>query len=277
METQDIITAWFLTTGIQLLVVVLVALVAHVLAQHVIAQSIRRLVTRGRHSAEAEEKREETLIQVAQGAFAIIIWLIALLMVLSELGVAIGPLLAAAGVVGIAVGFGGQYLIRDLFTGFFIIVENQYRVGDTVCFDTTCGSVESISLRMTTLRDLDGTLHHVPHGEIRTVSNLSKFFSRINLDIGVAYDSDLEKVIAILNTVGTSLAEDVDWKEDIVKAPQFLRVDDFADSAIMLKIVGDTKPGKQWAVAGELRKRIKIAFDVAKIEIPFPQRVIRKG
>jgi small conductance mechanosensitive channel len=198
-------------------------------------------------------------------------------MLLSEVGVAVGPLLAAAGIAGIAVGFGGQYLIRDLITGMFIIVENQYRVGDVVCFDNTCGLVERITLRMSTLRDLDGTVHHVPHGEVKKVSNLSKYFSRVNLNIGVAYSSDLEKVIQVINSVGEEMAEDLNWKDMIIKPPQFLRVDDFADSAIIMKIVGDTKPLKQWDVTGELRKRLKVAFDKEGISIPFPQRVIHQA
>jgi small conductance mechanosensitive channel len=190
------------------------------------------------------------------------------------LGVAIGPLLAAAGIAGVAVGFGGQYLIRDLISGIFIIIENQYRTGDVVCFDSTCGLVESITLRMTTLRDLDGTVHHVPHGEIKTVSNLSKHFARVNLNVGVSYFSNLEHVIEVVNRVGKEMTNDPKWKDVILKAPQFLRVDDFADSAIVIKILGDTQPLKQWEVTGELRKRLKIAFDKEGIEIPFPQRTI---
>ena len=177
----------------------------------------------------------------------------------------------------VALGFGGQYLIRDLIGGLFIIMENQYRIGDVVCFDGTCGLVEDISLRMTTLRDLDGTVHHVPHGEIKKTSNLSKYFARVNLNVGISYNANLEQVISVVNKVGKELAEDSEWKEHILKPPQFLRVDDFGDSAIMIKILGETKPLKQWDVAGELRKRIKIAFDREKIEIPFPQRVIHQA
>jgi small conductance mechanosensitive channel len=146
-----------------------------------------------------------------------------------------------------------------------------------VCFDQTCGLVEDISLRMTSLRDLDGTVHHVPHGEIKKVSNLTKYYSRVNLNIGIAYNSNLEKVIAVVNKVGKELSEDPEWKDFITKPPQFLRVDDFADSAIIIKILGETKPIKQWDVAGELRKRLKMAFDNENIEIPFPQRVIHQS
>ena len=138
----------------------------------------------------------------------------------------------------------------------------------------TCGSVEDITLRKTIVRDLDGTVHHIPNGEIKRASNKSKDFARVNLEVGVSYSDDLEKVIEVVNKVGQELAEDPEWKNDIIKAPHFLRVNDFADSAVMIKILGDTKPSKQWAVTGEFRKRLKIAFDKEGIEIPFPQRVI---
>ncbi len=156
-------------------------------------------------------------------------------------------------------------------------MENQYRVGDVVCFGDTCGSVEKINLRTTILRDLDGVVHHIPNGEIKIASNLSKHYSRVNIDIGVSYDSNLEKVIKVVNKVGSDLAKDKKWKEKIIKPPQFLRVNDFGDSAIMIKILGETMPIMQWEVAGELKKRLKIAFDKEGIEIPYPQRVIHKA
>jgi len=226
---------------------------------------------------DAEKKRENTLIRIFTATLQVLITLIALLMILSELGFAIGPLLATAGVAGLALGFGGQYLIRDLISGFFIIIENQYTIGDIICVGDTCGAVEDITLRLTTLRDLDGTVHHIPHGEVKVVSNLSKVFARVNMNIGVAYESNIEHVITVINRVGNELADDEYWKEFIIKAPQFLRVHDFADSAIMIKIVGDTMPLKQWDVAGELRKRLKVAFDNERIVIPFPQRVVHQG
>lgn len=221
----------------------------------------------------AEKKREDTLVRILTTTLNIVIGIIAPLMILQEMGIAIGPLIAAAGIAGLAFGFGGQYLIRDIISGLFIIIENQYRMGDVVCFDGTCGLVEDISMRMTTLRDLDGVVHCVPHGEIKKVSNMSKGFSRVHLNIGISYSSDIEKVISVVNNVGNELAEDLEWKEFILSPPQFLRIDDFADSAIIIKILGDTQPIKQWDVAGELRKRLKIAFDRENIEIPFPQQV----
>ncbi|MBP8959631.1 MAG: mechanosensitive ion channel family protein [Bacteroidales bacterium] len=225
-------------------------------------------------TAEAEIQRENTLIRIFNGTISIVILLIALLMILKEAGLDIVPMLAGAGIVGIAVGFGGQYLIRDVISGLFIILENQYRIGDVITINDKGGSVEDISLRKTTLRDLDGTVHHIPHGEIKIVSNQSKDFARINIDIGIAYNSNLEHVIDVINRTGEEISSDPYFRELIVSQPKFLRVNEFGESAIIVKILGDTKPLKQWEVAGELRKRLKIAFDREGIEIPFPQRVI---
>ncbi|MBI2019785.1 mechanosensitive ion channel family protein [Candidatus Daviesbacteria bacterium] len=273
----NVIAAWLLDHGFKILVILTGSLIVHKFAHIIVDRMIRKAVASDRFiSAEAEKKREDTLIAVFHQIFAVGIWLLAGLMILSEIGINTTPLLAGAGIIGLAFGFGGQYLIKDLISGFFIFLENQYRIGDVVCFGDTCGLVEKTTLRTTTLRDLDGVVHHVPNGEIKTASNLSKYFSRVNLNIGIAYNSDLEKVIKVVNEVGNELAEDKDWKEMIVKPPQFLRVDDFGDSAIIIKILGETKPIKQWDVAGELRKRLKIAFDKHNIEIPFPQRVIHQ-
>jgi small conductance mechanosensitive channel len=200
--------------------------------------------------------------------------LIVIMMVLNEIGLSVGPLLAGAGILGLAVGFGGQYLIRDFFTGFFMIIENQYRIGDVVSLDQTSGLVENISLRMTTLRDLDGTVHYVPHGDIKRVANLSMDFARINLNVRVAYQTHLEKAIEVINNTGNELAADPQWKAYILKAPQFLRVDDFIESGVVLKILGETVPLKQWEVTGELRKRIKVAFEKNGIEMPSLQKMM---
>lgn len=266
---------WFFDGGLKILGIVVAAYIIHLIAKPFIERMIRRAVVSDRFlSKEAEVKREDTLIKIVHGTFHVLLVIVVAMMILSNLGMDIGPLIAAAGIAGLAFGFGGQYLIKDIISGLFIILENQYRVNDVVCFNGTCGLVEDITLRMTTLRDLDGTVHHVPHGEITTVSNLSKYYARVNLDIGVSYNSNLEHVIGVVNKVGQELAEDPEWKELIIKPPQFLRVDDFADSAVVIKILGETKPIKQWDVTGELRKRLKIAFDKEGIEIPFPQRVV---
>jgi small conductance mechanosensitive channel len=260
-----------------IVVVVAVALLVNRFSGIFIERFIRKVVPPSVHqqSTGAERKREDTLIRIVMGTLRIIVWIMASLMILSEVGINIGPLIAAAGVAGLAFGFGGQYLIKDLISGFFIILENQYRIGDVVCFDGMCGLVEDISLRATILRDLDGVVHHVPHGSISRVSNMAKKFARVNIDLSVAYEADLEQVIAVINETGKALAEDAAWKEKILKPIEFARVENFADSAVMVKVLGETVPLEQWAVAGEFRKRIKIAFDKAGIEIPYPQRVMR--
>jgi moderate conductance mechanosensitive channel len=279
--TQKIIqniTPWFFEHGIKIFAIIIFAFFARKLVKIFIEKLIRKIVVSDHFlTKEAEKKREDTLIRIFTASIGILIWTLVLLMVLQEIGIAIAPLLAAAGIAGLAFGFGGQYLIRDLISGLFIIMENQYRIGDVVCFDGTCGLVEDITMRMTTLRDLDGVVHHVPHGEIKKVSNLSKHFSRVNLNIGISYNANLEHVISVVNKVGNELARDSEWKEYILKPPQFLRVNDFGDSSIIIKILGETKPLKQWDVTGELRKRIKIAFDKEGIEIPFPQRVVHQA
>lgn len=270
-----LIFPWLLTHGLKILFIIIVTYVLNRFLKSSIDKIVRVAVVPNKHqSRDAEHKREDTLISIFTWTCRIILLFVAALMVLQEFGIPIAPILAGAGIVGLAVGFGGQYLIRDIISGFFIILENQYRLGDVVTIDETGGLVEDISLRMTTLRDLDGTVHHIPHGEIKKVSNLSKDFARVNLNIGIAYNSNLDRVIKIVNSVGDELSEDPYWKELIIKSPQFLRVDDFAESSIVLKILGETQPLKQWEVTGELRKRIKIVFDKEGIEIPFPQRVI---
>jgi len=276
-EWIEYLIPWFLSHGIKILFIAIGAYTLNKISKRSIEKIVRVAVVSNKYlSKQAEKKREDTLIRIFIWTSRIIILFVTILMILQEIGVPIGPILAGAGIIGLAVGFGGQYLIRDIISGFFIILENQYRIGDVVSFDGTGGLVEDISMRMTTLRDLDGTVHHVPHGEIKKVSNLSKDFARVNLNIGVSYSSKLDHIIQVVNKVGNELSQDPQWKEFIITPPQFLRVDDFADSAIVIKILGETQPLKQWEVTGELRKRIKIDFDNEGIEIPFPQRVIHK-
>ncbi|MEX2144888.1 MAG: mechanosensitive ion channel family protein [Candidatus Spechtbacterales bacterium] len=274
----DFILPWLLEHGIRIAIIVVGLWIAHKFAEAILSKTIRKMVKTDRFASEEEEiKREDTIINIMVISIHVAIWVLGGLMILSEIGINITPLIAAAGIGGLAFGFGGQYLISDLISGLFIILENQYRIGDVVCFDKTCGLVEKITLRRTILRDLDGTVHNVPNGQIKTASNLSHEYARVNLNIGVDYSTNLEKVIKVINRVGNELTEDKNWKEDIIKTPQFLRVDEFADSAIVIKILGETKPLRQWDVTGELRKRLKIAFDNEGIVIPFNQLVLHKA
>lgn len=266
---------WALNHGIKIAFIVIAAWILNKLSKRLIDKAVRIAVISDRYSSvEAELKREDTLISIFTTTVKIVLIIVVTLMILKEVGLDIGPLLAGAGIIGLAVGFGGQYLIRDIISGLFIILENQYRVGDLVNFDGTGGIVENITLRMTTLRDTSGTAHHVPHGDIKRVANLSKEFSRVNLEIGVAYKSDINHVQKVIDAVGLELSKDIEWKDRIIHPPKFIRIDNFGDSAVIIKIIGDVQPLKQWEVAGELRKRLKEAFEKEGIEIPFPQRVI---
>jgi small conductance mechanosensitive channel len=272
------IVPWFMAHGIQIAIITAGSFILIKITRRVIIRAVRIAVVRdSMMSVEAEKKREDTLIRIFNGGLKIVIMVMAILMILQEIGIETGPILAGAGIVGLAFGFGGQYLIRDLISGLFIILENQYRIGDVISINNTGGLVEDISLRMTTLRDLDGTVHHIPHGEIKIVSNLSKQYARVNINIGIAYSSNLQHVIEVINKTGTELAEDPMFKDLIISPPKFLRIDSFADSSIIVKILGDTKPLKQWEISGEFRKRIKIAFDREGIEIPFPQMVLHQA
>ncbi|HIA92158.1 TPA: mechanosensitive ion channel family protein [Candidatus Saccharibacteria bacterium] len=276
-ETQS----WIEQNQAELITVALIFVGAWLLkrfGQSVIKRLVIKAVHANAHNSdqEAEEKREETIIQIISGALNIILWPLAIILAIAQVGVDIAPLIAGASIVGVALGFGAQSLVKDIISGLFIIVENQYRVGDVVDLDGTSGSVEKITLRVTVLRDLDGVVHHVPNGTIDRTSNYSKDYSGINLNVGIAYDSDIDKAIEIINKVGQEIANDKNWKTSIIDAPSFMRVDNLGDSSVDLKLTGKVRPLKQWAVTGELRKRIKTEFDKAGIEIPFPQTVIHQ-
>ena len=196
----------------------------------------------------------------------------------AELGINIAPLLAGAGIAGVALGFGAQSMVRDFLSGIFVITENQYRVGDVIRINNeVSGKVEKVTLRQTVLRDLDGMLHHIPNGEVRIATNMTMEFANVNLDIPISYESDIELVEDIVNKIGIELAADPEWQDDIFEAPKFLRIHDFAASAMIIKITGKTAPMMHWAVTGELRKRLKIGFDKNNITIPYPQQVIHQA
>ena len=220
------------------------------------------------------EQRAVTLAGIFKGVFKIVIVLVAGLTILGILGINTAPLIAGAGVAGLAISFGAQNLIRDFISGFFILLENQYKVGDVIRAAGVSGQVEDMNLRITVLRDMEGVAHFIPNGEIKVVSNLAKEWSRAVVNVGVAYKEDLDRVVSILNRVGLELSQDAVFGLGILEAPQVLGVENFGDSQVTLRIVTKTRPLKQWETARELRKRIKGAFDREGIEMPFPHRVV---
>jgi moderate conductance mechanosensitive channel len=228
--------------------------------------------SRAEQTEEELKKRADTLSSVTVTTVQITIIFVFMLMIIPQIApdVNIAPVLTGAGVLGLAVGFGAQSVVKDILAGLFIIMENQYRKGDVVRIAGETGVVEEINLRRTILRDLDGVYHVVPNGEIRVSSNMTKQMSRVNLVVSVAYETDLDQATAVINQVGKEMAEDPVWKPRIVSAPKAVRIDNLGESGIDIRIMGDVKPSHQWDVGGELRLRLKKAFDKAGIDIPYP-------
>lgn len=262
-----------------LLIILFVVYLVRRFANIVIKKLVRRALKPDHFRSELDEKqREDTLISTISAGMRVVVWVLGGLLLLSELGIDIAPLLAGAGIAGVALGFGAQSMVKDFLSGMFILIENQYRVGDVIRINRDVpGKVERITLRSTVLRDLDGMVHHIPNGVIEIATNMTMEFANVNLDIGVGYDSDIDKVEEIVNKVGQEIVKDEEWGPLVKEPPKFFRIDEFGDSAIIVKIIGKTEPMKQWRVTGELRRRLKKAFDKEGIEIPFPQRVIHEA
>ena len=225
----------------------------------------------------AAEKRVKTLTGLLGTIFLTLIWVIAVVMGLDQMGLDITPIIASAGIVGLAVGFGAQNLVRDVINGFFMILENQIRVGDVAVVNGTGGLVEAISFRTITLRDLSGTVHIFPNGTVTTLANMTKDWSFYVMDIGVAYKEDTDRVSAVMKEVGKNLQEDPEIGPNILEPIEILGVDNFGESEVVIKARIKTLPIKQWMVGREYRRRLKKAFDEQKIEIPFPHRTLYMG
>ena len=264
-----------------ILLIVVAAFVAVRLARIFVHSIVKALLDREATEGTAQElsavelkKRMETLDTLASNTLQFFIVAVAGLMVLGELGLNIGPAIAGLGVVGIAVGFGAQSLVRDYLNGSLILVENQFAKGDVIRVAGVSGTVEDFNLRRTTLRDLDGVVHTVPNGEIRVASNLTRTWSRINQDVTVAYGTDIDKAIEVVDEVGREMAADPVWKRRVLEAPRVERVEALGDFGITLKILGSVRAADRWSAGGDFRKRLLDAFKKHRIEIPRPQRVV---
>jgi len=222
-------------------------------------------------------RRSRTLSGVVTRIISIFVWATAALMVMSVLGVNIAPVLATVGVASLAIGFATQNIIRDYFHGFFIVMEDWYRVGEVAVVAGIGGLVVDLGLRRTVLRDLDGAMHSIPNSKVELASNLTRDWARINLNVTVAYKEDLDRVFDVVNEVCQQLKEDPAWGPDLLSTPRVERVDNLGDNGVEIKILGDTKPIRQWALTGELRKRLKKRFDREDIEIPWPHTKVYFG
>jgi moderate conductance mechanosensitive channel len=271
------IATWFFESGLRIVVIaVLATLLTRVIALGV-SKFERRFEQEGGVDSMELGKRAKTLGGLIRNGMSVFVFAVAILMVLQQLEFDIMPILTGAGILGLAVGFGAQTLVKDVISGFFIILENQVRVGDVALINGTGGLVEAIKLRTIVLRDLHGVVHVFPNGSINTLANMTKDFSYSVLDVEVAYKEDTDHVVQVLRAVGDELMEDPAFKTDILAPLEVLGVDNFGSSGVTIRIRFKTLPIKQWSVAREFRRRIKKAFDASRIEIPFPHLSVYFG
>ncbi len=231
---------------------------------------IRRTVRYRAHGDISEEdvkKRQDTLVSMANAVWRVLVWLTVAFTILGRFGIDLAPLLAGASVLGVAIGFGSQSLIKDFLSGLFIILENQYRVGDVVQLDGASGTVEQISIRTTIVRDNDGSVHYIPNGMVTHSINKTMGFSKVNMSISVKPQTDVDKLADVINKVGTDMMKDAKWGKKIIDPPHFLSIGAFNDSTLEVKIIGKTQPTSQLSVTGELRKRLLLAFKTHKIDL----------
>jgi len=267
-------------TSTRIFFVLLLAWLGMVILRKILSQLERRLLKQSKIAGEPpseSEKRVETLIRLVRQAVLIVLWVTTILVLLKEIGIDIGPILASAGIAGLAVGFGAQNLVRDFISGFFFILENQVRVGDVAIVNGTGGLVERVNFRTIVLRDLGGIVHIFPNGTVTTLSNLTNDWSAYVFEIGVAYKENTDKVIEVMNRVGSEMKQDEIVGSFMLEEPEIFGVDKFADSAVVIKGRIKTKPIRQWQVGREYLRRIKLAFDNAAIEIPFPHQTLYFG
>jgi moderate conductance mechanosensitive channel len=298
-RTDSAVLVWASDNLVEPLVAILLILVLASIAARLAARALARLVARAKDpvlpvsrfgggdrldlSEQAEMlrvasarrgQRAEALGTLAISITRAVVWGFAVLTALGTLGVNLGPLIAGAGIVGVALGFGAQNLVRDLLSGVFMLLEDQYGVGDVVDLGDAAGVVEEVSLRTTRIRDVRGVVWHVPNGAISRVGNMTQGWSRLVLDIGIAYGEDVDAVIALLEGILQRFAEDDEVRADVLEPPEIWGVEKLGDSSVELRIAIRTVPGRQWETGRRLRRVIKREFDAAGIEIPFPQRTV---
>lgn len=267
-------------TGLRIISILFFAWIATKVLKKVLQRLERKLTEDSDQTDEPpseSQKRIETIVRLTRQGVMLVLWLTVSLMLLMEFGVEIGPIIASAGIVGLAVGFGAQNLVRDFISGFFVILENQIRVGDVAIINGTGGLVEKINFRTTVLRDLAGVVHIFPNGSIETMSNVTNEWSAYVFDIGVAYKEDTDRVIETMHEVGRSMRDDDEFGRLMLEDVDIFGVDQFAESAVVIKGRIKTRPIRQWEVGREFLRRIKLAFDDRGIEIPFPHLSVYYG
>jgi small conductance mechanosensitive channel len=283
---------WLIGRPLTIAVVLLVAWIVSRIARRYVRHGVHRLVAsdntvaRRRLSAigletfkdeEPDPRREAraaSISAVVTSTVTVLIWTIALLIALGEAGINLGPLVAGAGIAGVALGFGAQSLVKDCISGLFMLIEDQYGIGDNVDLDEASGIVEKISLRATVLRDLEGTVWHVPNAEVQRVGNKSQLWSVAVVDVDVAYDADIARVREVLHAAAVEVCAQAEWVDLILDEPEVLGVEMLGPDAVTVRVTVKTSPGVQWRLQRALREHLKSRLDREGIEIPFPQRTV---
>ncbi|MCA9334228.1 mechanosensitive ion channel family protein [Candidatus Saccharibacteria bacterium] len=271
-------SSWLASHFLSIVIILIFGYIAKFLLTKLMRKVVKQTVRHDLFPTESDKKKRlKTLDGLIGAIVGVVVWVVVIIMIINELGINTGPLLASAGVIGIVIGFGAQTLIKDFTTGLFIIAENQYRVGDVIEINGVSGVVEDITIRTTVLRDLDGHSHHIPNGSIDATTNMTMGYSNLHENFTVDLDTDIEQLEHIINHVGEQLTTNPSLKGLIIEPPKFTRVTGFNNDGLMIKVVGKTTPGDQWQVQGEFYKQLKKAFDRHKIGIPYPQVTVHQA
>jgi small conductance mechanosensitive channel len=272
---------WIVTELPGLLIIIVVMLITFKAFSFTLKKVKMRMIARAGKTKDKNagevEKRINTLVDILKSTVKIVLWTIFIMIALKKFGVDIGPILASVGIIGVAVGFGAQELVRDFISGFFILLENQVRTGDVAAINGTGGLVEKIEMRTITLRDFSGTVHIFQNGKINTLSNMTREWSAMVFDVGVAYKENVDTVMEIMREVGEDLQNDTNFKKAFYEPIEIFGLDQFGNSALVIKARIKTKPSQQWIIGREYRRRLKAAFDARNIEIPFPHTTVYWG
>ena len=294
-EALTQIADWLIGRPLSVLATVVVAWIATRIAQRYVRRLVKRIVAPDRDATvrrlakigidnptsligtepvSRRDARATSISDVVGSTITAVIWVVAFILVLGEFGFDLGPFIAGAGIAGVALGFGAQSLVKDCIAGLFMLVEDQYGIGDIVDLGEAIGEVEQVTLRTTVLRSLDGTVWHVPNGEVQRVGNKSQLWSIALVDIDVAYDSDIAAAKNLMLSTATEVCTSKQWSPDVLDEPIVLGVESLGADGITLRMIVKTSPGSQWALQRELREALQASYDNAGIEIPFPQRTV---